>query len=350
MLTARAKILSPFRQAEPAKEFFFSLLNLRPNNVYQPCRLISTATFRKQRDNEVAVPNIKNVTVIGLGLMGAGIAQVAAQNSFQVTVVDEQDEYLQKGMVLIRKSLDRITKKKFPNEPKGAEKFIDDTLSKIIVSRNIVKSAENADLVIEAITENSEVKQNLFKRLDEAAPEKTIFASNTSSLSITELAQVTNRKDRFGGLHFFNPVPMMALVEVIRIEDTTDASYNALFKFAKDLGKSPVACKDTPGFIVNRLLVPYMMEAVRMMERGEATPSDIDKAMKLGAGYPMGPFELIDYVGVDTTKFIIDGWHQIYPENPLFAPSGTVNKLVEEGKLGRKTGAGFFQYRVGNGK
>lgn len=351
MLAARAKAFSSLRHAEQVvRELCNSSQFSRPSSVSLSTRSISTAGFRKQRDIDIPTPDVKKVTVVGLGLMGAGIAQVAAQNSFQVTVVDEQDEFLQRGMVMIRKSLDRITKKKFPNEPKGAEKFIDDTLSKIKVSRNITASAEDADLVIEAITENIDAKQSLFKRLDEATPAKTIFASNTSSIPVSEIAKVTNRKDRFGGLHFFNPVPMMALVEVIRIEETSDSAFNALFKFSKDLGKSPVACKDTPGFIVNRLLVPYMMEAVRMMERGEATTSDIDKAMKLGAGYPMGPFELLDYVGLDTTKYIIDGWHQIFPDNPLFFESESLNKLVDEGKLGRKTGKGFYKYKAGNGK
>lgn len=357
MLSARGSLISSVRRVEQA-----SVQILRKNifNWPKSClalltknhatRGISTGNIDKQTNGDDPVPEIKNVTVIGLGLMGSGIAQVAAQNNFKVTVVDEQDEFLQKGMVMIRKSLDRITRKKFPNEPKSAEKFIDDTLSKIKVTMNVAKSAEDADLVIEAITENIKIKERIFKTLDEAAPAKTIFASNTSSLAIKDIAQATNRCDRFGGLHFFNPVPMMALVEVIRTQETTDATFDALFKFAKELGKSPVACKDTPGFIVNRLLVPYMMEAVRMMERGEATPSDIDMAMKLGAGYPMGPFELLDYVGLDTTKYIIGGWHGIFPDNTLFEESKTLNQLVEDGKLGRKSGSGFYQYKKSNGK
>ena len=351
MLAVGQRILRSARHTEQLSHELLSVLHpSRPKSFPLFSRLISTASVQKQRDDEAAAHNLQNVTVVGLGLMGAGIAQVAAQNSFHVTVVDEQDEYLQRGMVMIRKSLDRITKKKFPNEPKGAEKFIDDTLSKVTISRNILKSVEDADLVIEAITENIEAKQTLFRKLDEIAPPKTIFASNTSSFSVTELAKVTERQDRFGGLHFFNPVPLMSLVEVVRIQETSAATFNALFQFSRELGKSPVTCNDTPGFIVNRLLVPYMMEAVRMLERGEATSSDIDKAMKLGAGYPMGPFELLDYVGLDTTKYIVDGWHEIYPGNPLFYPSETLNKLVEEGHFGRKTGAGFYHYKTANGK
>ena len=300
-------------------------------------------------DSDKKSIEIKNVVIIGGGLMGSGIAQVAAQNDFNVTVVDATDEFLQKSMVTIRKSLDRITRKKFPNEPKGASKFVDDTLSKIKQSLEPEKVVTNADLVIEAITENIAAKHALFERIDAAAPAKTIFASNTSSLSISDIAKATKRLDRFGGLHFFNPVPMMALVEVVSGPDTTPETFQALYAFAKNLGKSPVVCKDTPGFIVNRLLIPYMMEAIHLYERGDASPGDIDIAMKLGAGYPMGPFELLDYVGLDTTKFITDGWRQKFPDQPQFAASETLNKLVEEGKLGRKSGQGFYKYAV-NGK
>lgn len=309
-------------------------------------RNISCTAACLQKDKEKR--EINNITIVGGGLMGAGIAQVAAQNDFNVVVVDAEDEYLQKCMVVIRKSLDRITKKKFPNEPKSSSRFIDDTLKKITTNREPSIAVENADLVIEAVTENLAAKQTLFSVMDKAAPKECIFASNTSSLSITEIAKSTERSDRFGGLHFFNPVPMMKLVEVIRTSETSDDTFNALVQFSKDLGKVPVSCSDTPGFIVNRLLVPYMMEAIRFAERGHASAKDIDTAMKLGARYPMGPFELADYVGLDTTKFIIDGWHGLEPDNPLFNPSEKLNELVAEGKFGRKNGEGFYKY--GNGK
>jgi len=287
---------------------------------------------------------IKNVTIIGGGLMGGGIAQVAAQNDFNVTIVDAEDEYLQKCMVVIKKSLDRITKKKFPNERKGSAKFVEETLGKIKTNTEVEVAVANADLVIEAITENMDSKHKLFKAVDSAAPEACLFASNTSSLPITEISEATTRKSKFGGLHFFNPVPMMKLVEVIRTDETSNETFDALYQFSKDLGKVPVMCRDTPGFIVNRLLVPYMMEAMRMVERGDASAEDIDVAMKLGAGYPMGPFELADYVGLDTTKFIIDGWHKKFPEMELFTPNDTLNKLVVDGKFGRKSGEGFYKY------
>uniref|UniRef100_A0A0B6Z3I2 3-hydroxyacyl-CoA dehydrogenase n=1 Tax=Arion vulgaris TaxID=1028688 RepID=A0A0B6Z3I2_9EUPU len=217
-------------------------------------------------------------------------------------------------------------------------------MSHLTLQTDAIAAVKSADLVIEAIVENLDVKKKLFASLDKAAPQNTIFASNTSSISIGDIAAATNRRDRFGGLHFFNPVPVMKLVEVIRIPETSDETFTALETFGKTVGKKTVQCKDTPGFIVNRLLVPLMMEAIRLVERGVASPQDIDTAMKLGAGYPMGPFELADYVGLDTTKFIIDGWHQKYPDDPLYKPSEILNKLVEEKKFGIKSGEGFYTY------
>ncbi|CAF1617710.1 unnamed protein product, partial [Didymodactylos carnosus] len=189
------------------------------------------------------------------------------------------------------------------------------------------------------IVENLKIKQELFKKLDEVAP------SNTSSLPITAIAELVQRKDKFGGLHFFNPVPVMKLLEVIRTSSTSDETFQTLMDFGQALGKTTVRCKDTPGFIVNRLLVPYLMEAVRMIERGDATPEDIDTSMKLGAGHPMGPIELLDYVGLDTSKFIMDGWSKQYPDEPSFKQSQLLTKIVSEGKFGKKSGAGFYNYQ-----
>lgn len=287
---------------------------------------------------------IKNVMVIGSGLMGAGIAQVAAATNHQVTMVDQTNAILTKSLRSIEKNLSKVAKKKFQDDTEGANKFVADALSRITITTEPNTSIADTDLLIEAIVENMRVKHKLFADLDKAAPSHAIFVSNTSSLPIREIASVTKRKDRFGGLHFFNPVPLMKLVEVIRIPETTDETFDALFQFSKELGKVPVACKDTPGFIVNRLLVPYILEAIRMLERGDASAKDIDTAMKLGAGYPMGPMELADYVGLDTTKFIIDGWHEKYPDVELFKPSEILNDLVARDKLGRKTGEGFYKY------
>jgi len=287
---------------------------------------------------------VNHVTVIGGGLMGSGIVQVTAQAGINVTMVDMSEDVLKKSKDRIGKSLGRVVKKKFAADPAQGEAFMADTLAKISTSTDAVAVAANTDVVIEAIVENIGIKQKLFKSLDEVAPSHTIFTSNTSSLPITEIAQATSRMDRFGGYHFFNPVPVMKLLEVVRIRETSDETFETLLDLGKKLGKSTVKCKDTPGFIVNRLLVPYMAEAVRMLERGDASSRDIDTAMKLGAGYPMGPFELTDYVGLDTTKFILDGWHDKYPDEPLFHPSPLVNQLVAEGKLGVKSGEGFYKY------
>jgi len=241
-------------------------------------------------------------------------------------------------------SLKRVSKKKFASDEKGAEQYVEKTLSLIKTSTDANTAVKDCHLVLEAIVENVDIKRKLFADLDKAAPKEVIFASNTSSIPISEIACSTQRLDRFGGLHFFNPVPMMRLLEVIRTEQTSQATVDLITQWGKSIGKTTVDCKDTPGFVVNRLLVPTMMEAVRMLERGDATARDIDTAMKLGAGHPMGPFELSDYVGLDVTKFIIDGWHQKFPDNPLFKPSPLLNKLVADNKLGIKTGEGFYKY------
>ena len=235
---------------------------------------------------EVAKP-FNNVTIIGSGLMGSGIAQVTAEAGYQVTLVDQSDKILGKAQAAIKTSLARSSKKKFEKQADAAalaEKHIAGVLERIKLSTSVESAAEKADLIIEAIVENIGIKHELFKKLDKLAPRNALFASNTSSLPIAEIAQVTVRKDKFGGLHFFNPVPVMKLLEVIKTNETSDSTHQTLLTFGKSIGKVTVNCKDTPGFIVNRLLVPYMFEAVRMHERGEASIQDIDTAMKLGAG------------------------------------------------------------------
>ncbi|KAK1791926.1 hypothetical protein P4O66_013907 [Electrophorus voltai] len=250
---------------------------------------------------------IKHVTVIGGGLMGSGIAQVVAVTGHSVVLVDTSEDILKNSTRAIEGSLKRVVKKKFADKPEAGEEFVQKVLKNISTSTDAASVVKNTDLVVEAIVENLKIKQDLFSTLDKVAPENTIFASNTSSLPIADIARATARVDRFGGLHFFNPVPMMKLVEVIKAPATSQQTFDALLEFSRVLGKHPVSCKDTPGFIVNRLLVPYLMEAIRLHERGHGSKEDIDVAMKLGAGYPMGPFELLDYVGLDTCKFIIDG-------------------------------------------
>ncbi|KAJ3205370.1 hypothetical protein HDU67_008889 [Dinochytrium kinnereticum] len=294
-----------------------------------------------------AISQIKHVTVIGSGLMGAGIVQVAAQSKLSVTMVDLSEEAVTKGKGIITSSLKRVAKKKFAEDEAAQKAFVDDVFSRIATSTDAASAVKSTDLVVEAIVENLATKQTLFKHLDGVAQHSTIFASNTSSLPIADIASVTNRKDRFAGLHYFNPVPQMKLVEIIKTDQTSDEVFQSLVDMSKVMGKVPVACKDTPGFIVNRLLVPYMMEALRLVERGDASMQDVDTAMKLGAGYPMGPFELMDYVGLDTTKFITDGWYKSgkgLTGEKLVAPSDLLNKLVGEKNLGRKSGKGFYDY------
>ncbi|KOB75952.1 3-hydroxyacyl-coa dehyrogenase [Operophtera brumata] len=269
---------------------------------------------------------IKNVTVIGGGLMGSGIAQ-AGQN---VTLVDVNSEVLVKAQKSIGNNLGRVAKKIYKENPQEGEKFVAEALGRIKTSSDPVAAVKSTDLVVEAIVENLAVKHDLFKKLDAAAPSHAIMASNTSSL--------------FGGLHFFNPVPVMRLLEVVRGAETSEGTYATMMEWGKAVGKTCITCKDTPGFVVNRLLVPYICEAIRLYERGDASARDIDIAMKLGAGYPMGPLELADYVGLDTNKFILDGWFKKYPEQALFKPIPLLNKLVSEGKLGVKTGEGFYKY------
>ncbi|GBB87271.1 hypothetical protein RclHR1_05040016 [Rhizophagus clarus] len=288
---------------------------------------------------------IQNITVYGSGLMGAGIVQVAAQNGFKVTMVDIEQKFIDNGKKIIDKSLSRVAKKQFKDDERSQKSFIESTWSNIKTEINSEKGAENADLIVEAIVENLETKQNLFKKLDNIAKPNTIFASNTSSLPISEISKVTKRQDKFAGLHFFNPVPQMKLVEIIKNDQTSEDTYQNLIDATKRMQKTPVTCKDTPGFIVNRLLVPYLMEAIRLAERGDATVEDIDTAMKLGAGMPMGPFELSDFVGLDTLKSIVDGWRRDGKVDAnLVSPIEKLDNLVKEGKLGRKSGVGFYNY------
>ncbi|XP_052871353.1 hydroxyacyl-coenzyme A dehydrogenase, mitochondrial-like [Anopheles cruzii] len=306
---------------------------------------MATSVLRSCTRNMATASKINNVVVVGGGLMGSGIAQVAAATGHNVTLVEMNDALVEKALGGIRKSLERVAKKQFKEDTVKGKQFIDSTLAKIRGATQPEGAVEQADLVVEAIVEKMEVKHQLFAKLDVAAPAHTIFASNTSSLSITEIGSVTKRQDRFGGLHFFNPVPMMKLLEVIRTDRTSDDTFNSMVAFGERMGKSCITCKDTPGFVVNRLLVPYMAEAVRLLERGDASARDIDTAMKLGAGYPMGPIELTDYVGVDLTKNILQGWHEKDPENPLYVPIKLIDKMVSEGKLGVKSGEGFYSYK-----
>ncbi len=281
--------------------------------------------------------DIRKVGVVGCGLMGSGIAQVCAQSSYETVVREVDEDALEKGLASIEKNLDRAVEKE-----KMDEATRDEVRGRIEGTLELSDLA-GCDLVIEAVVEDLEVKEDVFRQLDELCGEGTIFASNTSSLTITEMAAATERPDRFVGLHFFNPVPVMRLVEVVRQGGTSDTTFEAAYAFAESLGKEPVACRDNSGFIVNRLLVPYMMDAIRAYENGVGSIEDIDQAMELGTGYPMGPFTLGDFVGLDTLCKIGDIMFDEYREK-RFAPPALLRRMVTAGLYGRKSGEGFYDY------
>ena len=280
---------------------------------------------------------IKRVGVLGCGLMGSGIAQAAAQSGYDTVVVEVEQKLLDKGIAGIDKSLGKFVEK---GKLSAADK--DACLSRLKGSTSL-KDLAQCDIVIEAITENPQLKKETYAAIDAIVKKEAIFASNTSSLTITELSMATSRPRQFVGLHFFNPVPLMKLVEVARTILTTDETFKTAFDFAKSLGKEPVSCRDNSGFIVNRLLVPYLLDAIRAFEEGVGSVEDIDKAMQLGCGHPMGPFTLLDFVGLDTTYFITHVMFDEYREK-RFASPPLLRKMVLAGRFGRKSGAGFYDY------
>ena len=283
---------------------------------------------------------IKKVGVLGCGLMGSGIAQVAAQAGYETVVREVEQKFLDKGFAGIEKSLGRFVEK---GTLSTADR--DDALGRLKATTNLT-DLDDCDIVIEAIIENAQLKRETYAELDMIVKREAIFASNTSSLTITELSMATARPKQFVGLHFFNPVPMMKLVEVVRTILTSDEAFDAAFAFAKSLGKDPVSCRDNSGFIVNRLLVPYILDAIRAYEEGVGSIEDIDKAMQLGCGYPMGPFTLLDFVGLDTTYYITHVMYDEYREK-RFASPALLRKMVLAGRFGRKSGAGFYDYSSG---
>jgi len=279
---------------------------------------------------------IQEVVVIGAGQMGAGIAQISAQTSHKVTLVDNNPDVLHSCQAKIHANINRVAKKMFKNDKTASEAYTADAVANLSVQSSESQSAlATADLVVEAVTEKLDVKQKIFRELDAVCPAKTILASNTSTLKIADIMQEVGRQDRTGGLHFFNPVPVMKLLEVVRTSHTSDQTFDAMCAWGRAIGKHTVACGDHPGFIVNRLLGPYIQEAIAIVEQGHASFQDVDMAMKLGAGYPMGPFQLLDYVGLDLHKTISDNHGR---------PSVLINNLVEQGKLGVKSGEGFYKY------
>ncbi|MGH9755331.1 MAG: 3-hydroxyacyl-CoA dehydrogenase family protein [Blastocatellia bacterium] len=282
---------------------------------------------------------IKKIGVLGAGLMGAGIAQVAAASGYDVTIVEISDELIKKGLGGIEKSLAKFVEK---GAISAGQK--DDTLARLRGTTKLEEVA-GADIVIEAIIENLQAKRDTYARLDALCKPETIFASNTSSLSITEMMIATSakRQERFIGMHFFNPVPLMKLVEVIRTILTDDDVYAEAVALAESMGKTVVRASDKTGFVVNRLLVPFMLDAIRALEEGLASIEDIDNAMKLGCNHPMGPLTLTDFVGLDTTYYIANIMFDEFKER-RFAPPPLLKRMVQAGLFGRKSGRGFYDY------
>ena len=280
---------------------------------------------------------IKRVGVLGCGLMGSGIAQVAATAGYDTIVRDVSQEIWDRARAGIEKSLT-----KFVEKGKLAAANRDAALKRLTFT-TATADLQGCDIVVEAVTEDLELKNALWKELDGRSGPMTIFASNTSSLTIAAMAAATRRGDRFVGLHFFNPVPLMPLVEVVRTVTTSEETFRRAFAFAQSLGKEPVAAKDNSGFIVNLLLVPYLLDAIRAVEHGVASVPDIDKAMQLGCGYPMGPLTLLDFVGLDTTYKIAEIMFTEYREQ-RYAPPPLLKRMVLAGLTGRKSGKGFYDY------
>ena len=283
--------------------------------------------------------SISTVGVLGAGLMGSGIAQVAANAGFTTKVREVSDPLCQRARANIEKSLAKVVER-----GKSTPEQRDQTLGRLSFTTTVA-DLRDCDIVIEAVVEDLEVKNALWKELDALCPAHTIFASNTSSLTIAAMAAATTRPDRMVGLHFFNPVPVMKLVEVVRTVTTSVPTFETTYEFARRLGKEPIRAKDNSGFVVNLLLVPYLLDAITQLERGVASVEDIDRGMQLGTGYPMGPFTLLDFVGLDTTYKIAEIMFDEYREK-RYAPPPLLKRMVLAGYHGRKSKRGFYDYSV----
>ena len=280
---------------------------------------------------------IRKVGVLGAGLMGSGIAEVAAKSGYETVVREVSEELGRKGIGRIESSLAKaVEKKKLSPEDRDAAR------GRLSATTDHGALAD-CDIIVEAIVENLDLKKETYRELDRLCKPQTIFCSNTSSLTITEMSAATSRADRFAGLHFFNPVPVMKLVEVVRTIATSDETMDTVFEFARSLGKEPIRAHDNSGFVVNRLLVPYLLDAVRALEEGVGSKEDIDRGMELGCGHPMGPLKLLDFVGLDTTYYIAEIMFDEYREK-RFAPPPLLKRMVLAGRLGKKSGRGFYEY------
>lgn len=280
---------------------------------------------------------IKKVGVLGCGLMGSGIAQICAQSGYDTLVREVNPELLQKGLDGIRKFAAKMVER-------GQLKIAVEEILKSLKGTTKLEDMADRDLIIEAVPEMLDLKKSTYKTLSEVCSDTVIFCSNTSSLSIVEMAVMTKHPERFLGLHFFNPVPRMELVEVVRTILSSEEVFKDVFAFAESLGKKPIVATDKPGFIVNRLLVPYLLDAIRAYEEGYGSIEDIDKGMVLGCGHPMGPFTLLDFVGLDTTYYIANIMFDEF-KDPRFAPPPLLKRMVLAGQYGRKSGKGFYDYK-----
>ncbi|MGG5487357.1 3-hydroxyacyl-CoA dehydrogenase family protein [Gaetbulibacter sp. PBL-D1] len=281
---------------------------------------------------------MKNVAVIGAGTMGNGIAHTFAQNGFKVNLIDISEASLKRGMDTISKNLDRMVAKEKITEAQKEE-----TLGNISTFTSITDGVIDTSLVVEAATENVDLKLNIFKQLDEACPKDTILATNTSSISITQIAAVTSRPEQVIGMHFMNPVPIMKLVEIIRGYNTSDDVTNTIMELSKTLGKVPVEVNDYPGFVANRILMPMINESIETLYNGVAGVTEIDTVMKLGMAHPMGPLQLADFIGLDVCLSILNVMYDGF-KNPKYAPCPLLVNMVQAGKLGVKSGEGFYDY------
>lgn len=280
---------------------------------------------------------IKSIFVVGAGTMGSGIAQTAAVSGYQVTMMDVKDEFVQRGKSTIEKSVGRLLEKgKITEDQKSAAQDISLTTD--------LKQAAASDLIIEAATENPELKFKLFQDLDGIAKPGVILASNTSSISITKLGAATKRPEKIIGMHFFNPVPLMSLLEVVRGKETSDETLATILEVGKQMGKTPVVVKDSPGFISNRVLMPMINEAILALDQGIADAEGIDTVMKLGMAHPMGPLTLADLIGLDVVLYILEVLHRDFGDDK-YKPADLLRRKVEAGELGRKNGKGFYEYK-----
>ncbi len=281
---------------------------------------------------------IKKVCILGAGIMGSGIAQIAAQAGFEVMIRDMEDRFVENGITGIKGNLERAVSKGKMNQEEA-----DEIMSRITGTTDLTMAAQDADLIIEAIIEVMEIKKQVYQELDNICKKETLFASNTSGLSITEMASVTKRPEKFVGMHFFNPVPVMKLVELIRGFATSDDTLNIAKDFVETIKKTSIEVKEAPGFAVNRILCPMINEAIFVLAEGIASAEDVDNAMTLGANHPIGPLALGDMVGLDTILLVLDGFHRELGEDK-YRPAPLLRKMVRAGYLGRKSGKGFYDY------